>query len=565
MRRVVGLVKRAGHSLARPIRNTFPSLYAAPFERQRLPELQGRPIDFGPAILLSENPPIFLSGMPYDEFLGIAPTFARRYGNAKAGFIVYPTWSIESEEKARYISYLASRHERLYPNHRLRFICNTQRETELLNRFGRPALFLNHKFTVSEEVFRPLDDVSVTFDAIYNARFVAGKRHELAAGINNVAYVTYAEPQQTRQDDFRRLWAETAARNPGHVLLNPLKHGLPETLSHAEVNQCLAKATTGLLLSEVEGASYAAVEYMLAGLSVVSTPSQGGRDVFFDPDYCAVVEPDPRTIRDAVAGLKARNIPRHEIRARTLKRIEPERRRFLDLVDGMREELGERRRFVANTWPFAAVSGVPWNGFKHHIAAMEQAQRRAFAGEIGMDPQSLDDVQLTVTELRPIVQALRARPGASLLVFGCGNDSQLWERLNSGGTTTFLEDDPDWASTVQSKLAASAVHLVTYGTRLSDWSRLLPRPEALEMDLPADVTGRKWDIILVDGPAGHKDDCPGRMKSIYAASRLVAPGGMIFLHDAERPAEAAYADRYLKRGRVVVDVRARAGLKGYEF
>lgn len=150
-------------------------------------------------------------------------------------------------------------------------------------------------------------------------------------------------------------------------------------------------------------------------------------------------------------------------------------------------------------------------------------------------------------------------------VFGCGNDSQLWERLNSGGTTTFLEDDPDWASTVQSKLAASPVHLVTYGTRLSDWSRLLPRPEALEMDLPADVTGRKWDIILVDGPAGHKDDCPGRMKSIYAASRLVTPGGMIFLHDAERPAEAAYADRYLKRGRVVVDVRARAGLKGYEF
>lgn len=565
MGRVVGLVRRVGHRLARPIRDVFPSLYAAPFERQRLPELRGRPIDFGPVTLLSEEPPIFLSGMPYDEFLGIAPSFARRYGNAKAGFFVYPTWSIESEEKAKYISYLAQRHERSYPNHLLRFICNTERETELLNRFGQAALFLNHKFTVSEEVFRPLDDVPVSFDALYNARFVAGKRHELAAAIDNVAYVTYAEPQQTRQDDFRRRWAETAARNPRHVLLNPLEHGLPVTLSHAEVNQALATAATGLLLSEVEGASYAAVEYMLAGLPVVSTPSQGGRDVFFDPDYCAVVEPDPRAIRDAVAGLKARNIPRHEIRARTLKRIRPERQRFLDLVDGMREELGERRRFAAGTWPFAAVSGVPWNGFKHHLAAMEKAQRRALAAEFGLDAESVDDVQLTATELRPVLQALQARPGASLLVFGCGHDSELWERMNSGGTTTFLEDDPDWAVAVQSKLATSAVHVVNYGTRLSDWRQLLRRPAKLEMDLPAEVTGRKWDVILVDAPAGHTDDCPGRMKSIYAASRLVAPGGMIFLHDVERPAEAAYAARYLKHGRVVVDVRARAVLKGYEF
>jgi hypothetical protein len=58
---------------------------------------------------------------------------------------------------------------------------------------------------------------------------------------------------------------------------------------------------------------------------------------------------------------------------------------------------------------------------------------------------------------------------------------------------------------------------------------------------------------------------PGRMKSIYTASRLVAAGGHVFVHDCERPAEQAFAARYLGDDRLVVEVKGRAILRGYRF
>ncbi len=124
---------------------------------------------------------------------------------------------------------------------------------------------------------------------------------------------------------------------------------------------------------------------------------------------------------------------------------------------------------------------------------------------------------------------------------------------------------PKWAADTRARLATATVHIVKYGTRLSDWRRLLDHPSELAMDLPADIGSRRWDVILVDRPAGYDDTKPGRMKSIHAAARLVAPGGRIFVHDCERPADAAFASRYLVDGRVFIEVKGRAVLRGYAF
>jgi hypothetical protein len=53
------------------------------------------------------------------------------------------------------------------------------------------------------------------------------------------------------------------------------------------------------------------------------------------------------------------------------------------------------------------------------------------------------------------------------------------------------------------------------------------------------------------------------MSSIYEAARLVAPGGVVFVHDVEREVENAYVERYLGEATCVVDVRGRAVLRGY--
>lgn len=534
------------------------------FEAERLPELRGEPIKFGPVRVLSYRPPIFLSGIPYDEFLGMAPAFGRRYGDVKAGFIIFPTWTIETPKKAQAIRQSFLQHTKRYSRHTIRYICNTPGEAQLLEKFGQPAMFLNHKFTVSERVFRPLPEAKVEFDAIYNARFVDGKRHELAAGIERVAYVTYCEPQESRQQEFKRLWRETEARSPAHELLNEIADDLPVRVCHREVNAALARASTGLLLSEEEGASYAAVEYMLAGLSVVSTPSVGGRDAYFDPEYCIVADATPRAIRDAVSELKSRNIPKSYIRDKTLKKLEPERQRFLAMVDSLIEELGGQPQF-SGAWPFGEISGVPWGSFKDHLADFDQSAGKMLEKEFGLKEGACADIQLSPIEIRTIINEIQRKPNCSLLVFGCGNDSLLWEKVNAGGTTVFVEDNPEWAAKTLAQLDRSGVHVVNYNSRQADWREWLDCPSRLQMDLPAEIQSRRWDIIIVDGPAGENGERPGRMKSIYAASGLVAGGGLVFVHDCDRPAEDAFASRYLGAHRLAVEVNGRALLRGYAF
>lgn len=451
----------------------------------------------------------------------------------------------------------------------------------MLEEHGQRAEFLNHKFTVSEHIFRPLPEAAVEFDAIYNARFVAGKRHELAANIESLAYVTYCEPEQIRQQEFKRLWPEIKARCPGHVLLNDLVDDLPVLLSHADVNAALARASTGLLLSEVEGASYAAVEYMLAGLSVVSTPSVGGRDAYFDPEYCIVCDANPRAIRDAVAELKSRNIPKSYIRDKTLRKLEPERQRFLGMVDNLAVELGGQPQ-SASAWPYGDISGVPWAGWGKHFAEFDRRtgkvpkkkktlkeriskKSKSVKRKFGFDHIPWADIQLSHLEVQTIIKEIKKKRNCSLLVFGCGNDSVLWEKTNARGTTAFIEDNAHWANVARAQLQRSEVHVVNYESRQADWLHWLDQPDKLKMDLPDEVRSHRWDVILVDGPAGEHGERPGRMKSIYAASGLVAPGGRVFVHDCDRPAEDAFASRYLGSHRLAVEVSGRALLRGYAF
>jgi uncharacterized protein (TIGR01627 family) len=528
--------------------------------------LDGDRTGFGPAAILSHSPPVFMTGIAFGELLGIAPAFARRYGNIPAGFLIYPTWTIEDAHRIATISVVANDYRRRYPQHRLQFITNTAEEAERLGAAGQRAIFLNKNCTVSEEIFRPLPDAAKEFDAVYNSRFVDLKRHELAAEIENVAYLTYLDGSPAEMADQRDCMAAVLARNPRHVLLNPMSNGRPVRLLPDETNAALNLAAVGLCLSAKEGSNWASMEYMLAGLPVVSTPSTGGRDVFFDRDYCIICEPAAKAVREAVEELNARNIPPDLIRQRTLAKIEPERRRFLQVLDDMVVQLGGKPG-PKRPWPFAAVSGiVTWSEYEDHLSDFEGQifdQARFDRAEAWMS--ELRDVQLQPAELRPIVRAIIARPKCSLLIFGAGNDAAFWERVNGEGVTAFVESDPTWRKRAQATLGKAQVHLVQYDTKVSQWASLLNAPDKLQLDLAEEVSGRRWDVILVDGPPGYDDTQPGRMRSIYTAARLVAPGGSVFVHDCDRPVEREYAARYLGDERLYIQASGRSLLNGYAF
>jgi glycosyltransferase involved in cell wall biosynthesis len=103
----------------------------------------------------------------------------------------------------------------------------------------------------------------------------------------------------------------------------------------------------------------ASAEYLVAGLPIVSTPSVGGRDVFFDPDYCLIAAPNPRDIRQAVETLKSRDIPRDYIRLRTLAKLAPERHRFTALVESIGNRMGSPRKYETE-WKYSGAYFHKW-------------------------------------------------------------------------------------------------------------------------------------------------------------------------------------------------------------
>jgi hypothetical protein len=67
-------------------------------------------------------------------------------------------------------------------------------------------------------------------------------------------------------------------------------------------------------------------------------------------------------------------------------------------------------------------------------------------------------------------------------------------------------------------------------------------PDRLE--LVPEVSGHRWDLVLVDAPQGWGAG-PGRAQSLNEAVSLVADDGLILLHDCEREGERWLIERYL--------------------
>ena len=403
-------------------------------------------VGFGPAASVSVDPPIFMTGIAFEEHLGIAPEFGRIHGSLPAGFLIYPCWTIEDRDRSTAIIAAAKAHNEKYPAHELVFLCNTAAERDVLATAGLVAHFLNKNFAVSETTFRPLNGIEVEFDAIYNARFDLMKRHELARGILRVAYLSYEDSTNSVEMSAkgRELLAKVLAKHPHHVLLNSIENGLPVRLSPEDVNVALNRAAVGLCLSSVEGSNYASMEYMLAGLPVVSTPSLGGREVYFDHEYCTICEANPSAVREAVATLKARNIPRDYIRSRTLAKIEPARQSFLSHIDDLRQRLGGERRHHEGIWPFGTSEFLKWKTFKEHISDFNDARRSLRRDKIDhVDPHieqlltNVDGIQMQLPELRTI---LGSDPIPSWLL---ATSFRLRKRLSHVGT-----DQPGWDNSV---------------------------------------------------------------------------------------------------------------------
>ena len=327
-----------------------------------------------PAAVIARNPLISYSGISRHARLGLAGLVGDCLAGRDAWFLLSPTWSIESREAAEDLRARAVRHRHLQPRHRLIFVCNTLEEEAEMRAVGEAAIFYNKTANVSEAVFRPLPGEPRIFDAVYNAQLVAWKRHELALAIPSCAFIFYRDSHGEGSPGVEAGIIARHGAMPGHVFLNTFrKSGAPRRFSPHDVNRELNRAHVGLCLSEREGAMFASVEYLLAGLPVVTTPSSGGRHVYHDPEFSLTVPPNARAVAEAVAALKARGIPPEHVRARTLKLIEHDRARFMALLNTILDAAGAQR--LTADWPFRKPVTMEW-------LPVEEAVNRAVDGVV---------------------------------------------------------------------------------------------------------------------------------------------------------------------------------------
>jgi glucuronoxylan 4-O-methyltransferase len=160
-------------------------------------------------------------------------------------------------------------------------------------------------------------------------------------------------------------------------------------------------------------------------------------------------------------------------------------------------------------------------------------------------------------EYARLLDTIRAKAPAKLLIFGVGKDSHIWVRANEGGKTVFIEHEPEWIAKTREQIPGVEIIQVRYWTSRWQWRLLLHQPWLLRMtDLPDSVMKEKWDIIFVDSPQGGHWRRPGRMKSLYTASLLAkqSKGADVLVHDCDRHVEQVYSDQYLGQFPLVFSV-----------
>ena len=208
-----------------------------------------------------------------------------------------------------------------YRGKSLHFICNSFEEDRLRRRLGLPGALISQNAYISERVFHPIG-VAKEFDAVYTAQMESFKRLNLAASVDSLFVVTYGETKTSDGEyDLHRF-------EP--LLVNAQFNR--RWISRDQINEIYNRSRVGLALSAVEGAMLAAVEYLLAGLPMVSTKCRGGRELFFDDRFVTVVEPTPGAVATGVTELIRREIDPALVREATMTRVMQHRQKLCEYV-----------------------------------------------------------------------------------------------------------------------------------------------------------------------------------------------------------------------------------------
>lgn len=145
--------------------------------------------------------------------------------------------------------------------------------------------------------------------------------------------------------------------------------------------------------------------------------------------------------------------------------------------------------------------------------------------------------QMTLEEYVHIASVIDSRKPCHVLVYGVGNDSELYLQANQNGQTVFVETSKKWIDDVRKRVPHANIihHHFPTSVRSSlknGCTSPYTRPNYVDM--------HPWDVIVVDAPFGGNDQGMGREFPIReAAERLNTAVGPVdvFVHDVDRELE----------------------------
>ncbi len=266
--------------------------------------------------------------------------------------LVHYSWSIEAAgDLAAIRAGLTSAQETL-PGHTIVPLAANEGELQFLKNTGFRAVMGNGLIFCDERIWRPTMPHGSLFDAAYNGRLDPYKRHELAAGIDSLLLIYDWSLSASTSDrlEYTKKMLPTA-----FFANHELNGGNFYPLSKEKICQLYGLSEVGLCLSAEEGVMRASMEYLLCGLPVVTTKSQGGRDRYLSVEYSSMVSDDPDEVARAVQLLKNKNFDREKIRSAVLENLKFDRSHLLDDMDRLAktDKISDWRRLSFENFLFS--------------------------------------------------------------------------------------------------------------------------------------------------------------------------------------------------------------------
>jgi glycosyltransferase involved in cell wall biosynthesis len=318
------------------------------------------------ARVVSTDPAVIYSMRGYATPLGVASLRPEAFRDRKVLHLLSLASTIETEDAPRKVAKDLQAASAEFPDNTFVVLTNTEFEAYLLSELGVVAMPCSLLTFLDENLFVPMGGPP-EFDAVYNARLIPLKRHELAREVASLALLYDLGPPEKPScyDDVRAMLPRATFIN------HQVGEGAYKQLRIEECVRHINRARVGLCLSASEGPMQASMEYMLAGLPIVSTRSLGGRDRYLLPPFCRMVDDDPAAVAQAVEAYVKKPIPKQVVRDHALFMLRFERHNFLIAVNKLVKQIFGVESLFKSFAPFE-IGLTRWRSPDQAVAPLMQ-------------------------------------------------------------------------------------------------------------------------------------------------------------------------------------------------